>query len=467
MDKKKSIILAFVTGVLVALALNFFLRPSKKAEPELLSDTQLREKLAGELIPLLAEELKQDQYVRLKEDYLNKLRGEFGGRAVLPLPAAPSPAAPTPTAPIPQKALPVPDSAPSRGPKDAPITLMEFSDFHCPFCKRLSPTLDQLVQNYPGKVRRVFRHYPLPMHPGADRTHMASACANEQGKFWEYYDGIFALPGAPQEADLQTIAQNVGLDTKRFQECLTSNKYQNLVQQEVAEGSQKGVQGTPTVFVNDQMVPGAYPYEHFSNLIEGILDPSKAVAAPPAPAPAAPPAPAQPVKFDDLEGRPSLGPKNAPVTVVEFSDFHCPFCKRVTPTVEQLMNSYEGKIRRVWRHYPLSMHRGADRTHEASECAHEQGKFWQYHDKIFETLGSARDDNALTQIAVETGLNKDKFEKCLTSGKYKELIQKEIAAGSQSGVQGTPAFFINGKPLSGAQPYENFDQLVKSELGQT
>jgi protein-disulfide isomerase len=465
MDKKKPIVLAFIAGVLVVLALNFFLRSSKKAAPELLSDTQLREKLAGELIPLLAEELKQDQYARLKEDYLNKLRGEFGGGVVLPSPAAPSPAVPAPSAPAPAKSIP--GSAPSRGAENAPITIMEFSDFHCPFCKRLSPVLEQLVQNYPGKVRRVFRHYPLPMHPGADRTHMASACAQEQGKFWEYYNGIFALPAAPQEGDLQTIAKNVGLDTKKFQDCLASNKYQSLVQQEVAEGSQKGVQGTPTVFVNDQVVPGAYPYEHFANLIEGILDPSKAVAAPTPPVPAAPPAPAEPVKFEDLEGRPALGPKDAPVTVVEFSDFHCPFCKRVTPTIEQLMKSYEGKIRRVWRHYPLSFHRGADRTHEASECAHEQGKFWQYHDKIFETQGGARDDAALTVLAEQAGLNKGKFENCLSSGKYKELIQKEIASGSQAGVRGTPAFFVNGKIISGAQPYENFDQAVKAELSKS
>lgn len=436
--------------------------------------------------PVIANQLRAGEYARVKAEYLEKLGKKYNAQvflkkpeffvegAALPTLHAPNVGLPQPAEPLPPPpadlpppggAPSVPDSAPSQGPGGAPITLTEFSDFHCPFCKKVNATLGELYKNYPGKIRWVFRHYPLSFHAGSDRTHEASACAHEQGKFWEFHDALFQLPGTPQETDLQDIAKTVGLDLAKFQECFESRRLQKLVQQDVEEANQKGVQGTPTVFVNDQVIGGAYPYEHFVKVVEGILNPGKAPAAPsgPAPLPAAPAPPAV-VQFDDLEGKPSLGSPKAPVTLVEFSDFQCPFCKRVGPTLKQLMKNYPGKVRRVWRHYPLSFHIGSDRIHEASQCAQEQGKFWEYHDKIFETQGSPRDDATLTGLAKQLSLNQKKFEKCLASRKYKEFIQKEIARGNQVGVQGTPAVFVNGKLVSGAQPYENFDQIVKQEL---
>ena len=258
------------------------------------------------------------------------------------------------------------------------------------------------------------------------------------------------------------MADQIGLDHSRFDECLKSGKYRDAISADAKEGQSKGVQGTPTIFLNDQTIGGAYPFDHFVNIIDGILS-----GKPPTPQPAvAPPAPAV-VQFNDLEGRPSSGPADAPITLVEFSDFFCPFCKRVAPTLNDLQKNYSGKIRRVWRHYPLPFHTGSDRAHQASECANEQGKFWPYHDKLFEKQGSFSDDASLIRLAKEVGLNQKKFEKCLQSGKYKDLIQKEIAKGSEVGVQGTPAVFVNGKPISGAQPYENFDRIVKEELAKS
>jgi len=355
------------------------------------------------------------------------------------------------------------EARPSQGPKNAPVTVVEFSDFHCPFCKKVTPAIEQLMKTYEGKIRRVWRHFPLPFHTGADRTHEASECAFEQGKFWEYHDKLFeTIGGDRSDAALTDLAKQSGLNTKKFEQCLTSGKYKDLIQKEMAAGSQAGVDGTPSFFINGQMVAGAYPYEHFQGMVENALTPGG--AKPVAAAKPSRPAPPAVVSFDDLDGKPAVGPKNAKVTLVEFSDFHCPFCARVSPTIEQLMKNYDGKIRRVWRHFPLSMHRGADRTHEASQCAFEQGKFWEYHDKLFQTLGGPRDDESLAQLAKQVGLNDGKFKKCLSSGKYKDLIQKEIARGSQAGVRGTPAFFVNGKLVSGAQPYANFDRLVQVEL---
>jgi len=360
--------------------------------------------------------------------------------------------------------------APSRGPAGAAVTVTEYADFHCSFCKKAASTIHQLLQKYPGKVRHVFRHFVLTPTPGTGSflTHEASVCAQEQGKFWEFHDKVFAADPAPQPADLDRIAAEIGLDTSRFQECLKSGKHRSFLQEETKAGGQKGVQGTPTFYVNEKQVAGAYPLDYFTQLVESILNPGKAAppGEPAAQKPSEPstPPPAKKVEFTDLKGRPSVGPENASVTLVEFSDFHCPFCQKVSPTVEQLMKNYEGKIRRVWRHYPLAMHTGAGRTHEASECAHDQGKFWPYHDKLFATIGQPRDDESLIQIAEEADLNKKKFKKCLESGKYRDLVQKEISAGSAAGVSGTPAVFVNGRLVAGAYPYEYFDNLVKDEL---
>lgn len=182
-------------------------------------------------------------------------------------------------------------------------------------------------------------------------------------------------------------------------------------------------------------------------------------------APNVPPAaPSAPVNFQDLKGKASQGPENAPVTLVEFSDFECPFCRKVAPTIEEIMKKYSGKVRRVWRHYPLAMHAGAARTHEASLCAREQGKFWEFHDQIFSEPQPPQGDQALKDIAQKIRLDQKKFENCLQTGRYKPEIESDIAAGTKAGVRGTPALFINGKLFSGAQPLEVFSQAIESEL---
>ncbi len=426
---------------------------------------------------LIFKQLRSTEYVRIKDEYLSQLKKKYNAQVLLKKPAsyveglaippqaagvAAKPAqAQAPSAPL--KTPFLTKSLPRRGPQDAPITMVEFVDFHCPFCKRVAPTLEEVFKKYPGQMQWVFRHFPLSKTPGSGSylTHEAAACADEQGKFWEYYEAIFTLPKAPEELDLSAIAQKVGLNGTRFQECLKNGKQRKQIEEDLAEGARLGVQGTPTVFINDQSVNGAYPLEHFVEVVESALHPEKAKALAAEPEK---PKPTVAVQFKDLEDKPSLGPSDAPVTLVEFSDFYCPFCKRVTPTIEELVKNYPGKVRRVWRHYPLPFHTGSDRVHQASECAHEQGKFWAYHDELFKKQGTPFDDAALIKLAKDLSLNKKKFEKCLKSDRYKELVQKEIARGNEVGVQGTPAVFVNGKLVSGAQPYENFDSIVKGEL---
>ena len=165
-----------------------------------------------------------------------------------------------------------------------------------------------------------------------------------------------------------------------------------------------------------------------------------------------------------VEGAPSKGSAKAPVTIVEFSDFHCPFCRRVIPTLAQLESKYGEKIKLVFRDFPIeSLHPGASKAHEAARCANEQGKFWAYHDKLF--AGPAKSSPEIFKgFAKDVGLEVTGFETCFDSGKYQAAVKKDIEEGKRVGVTGTPAFFVNGRLLSGAQSFETFARLIDDEL---
>jgi protein-disulfide isomerase len=160
---------------------------------------------------------------------------------------------------------------------------------------------------------------------------------------------------------------------------------------------------------------------------------------------------------------PSRGPSSAPVEIVEFSDFQCPFCLRAHPTVDQVLKAYSDRVRFVYRHYPLPGHPNARPAAEAAECAAEQGKFWPYHDKLFATQ-SRLSDADLKQDAAELGMDASKFNACVDSHKYAAKVDADLRAGQDAGVDGTPAFFINGRLVSGAQPYDVFKKVIDEEL---
>lgn len=154
------------------------------------------------------------------------------------------------------------------------------------------------------------------------------------------------------------------------------------------------------------------------------------------------------------------GDFNAPITLVEFSDFECPFCERHYPTLNKILSENKGKVRLVYKHFPLGFHPNAQKAAEASECAAEQGKFWEYHDKLFENQPSGYSLEKFKQWAKDLGLNANKFNDCLDSGKYASKVQIDYQEGVQKGVNGTPATFINGQLVSGALPYETFKKII-------
>ncbi|HVP66300.1 MAG TPA: thioredoxin domain-containing protein [Anaeromyxobacteraceae bacterium] len=162
---------------------------------------------------------------------------------------------------------------------------------------------------------------------------------------------------------------------------------------------------------------------------------------------------------------PARGPDKAPIVIVEFSDFECPYCGRAEQTVAEVFRAYPDKVRLVYRDFPLPMHPNAPKAAEAAHCAGDQGKYWEMHSKLFANQ-RALEAPELKAYAKELKLDQAKFDKCLDSGEKAKLVEENHKAGSDLGVTGTPAFFVNGMLVNGAQPFEAFKELIDAELAQ-
>ena len=379
-------------------------------------------------------------------------------------------------------------SGPVRGAKDAPVTIVMWSDFQCPFCGRVEPTLTKVLDDYKGKVRIAWRDLPLPFHQNAMPAATAARAAGEQGKFWEMHDKLFANQANLDRPSLDKYAQELGLNMTKFKAAMDSDKYKKEITADSEAGGKIGARGTPAFFVNGKFLSGAQPYESFKAKIDQELKtadeliskgtpktkvyealmksaktelPKAPVAA--AGAPEAGPEADKTIFKVEAGNAPAKGPKDAPLQVIVFSDFQCPFCKRVEPTLTQMEKEYQGKVRMVWKNYPLPFHQNAMPAAEAAMAADAQGKFWAMHDKLFEN-NTALERPSLEKYAQDLGLNMAKFKADLDSGKYKSTIEAQSKEGSTVGVTGTPAVFINGRKISGAYPFDTFKKIADEEL---
>ncbi len=171
----------------------------------------------------------------------------------------------------PRVTVEIPAGAPSTGPETAKVTIVEFTDYQCPYCHRAQSVIDEVLQRYSGQVRFVHLDYPLEGHAEAVPAARAARCAAEQGKFWEYHRSLMARPGTLDPADLQGRASMLQLDQRRFTTCLASDKYDAAIEGELRHGMDLGVTGTPAYFVNGRMLSGARPFESFAELIDEEL----------------------------------------------------------------------------------------------------------------------------------------------------------------------------------------------------
>ena len=311
---------------------------------------------------------------------------------------------------------------------------------------------------------------------------IAAEAAREQGKFWEMHDKLFANQQALDRPNLEKYAQELGLDMGKFKSALDKEKGKERIKRDMDDAAKFGARGTPNFFINGRNFRGAQPLEAFKSVIDEEIKKADAKIAAGTPraklyaaltqegldkAAAPPPPPGQPddkTRFRaDVKGAPIKGAKDALVTIVQFSDYQCPFCSRVEPTMDKIMEEYKGKVRVAWRDLPLPFHPNAVPAAIAARAAGDQGKFWEMHKKIFADQAHL-DRETFEKHAQELGLNMGKFKAALDAQKGKEAIEADAAAGGKIGARGTPAFFINGKFLSGAQPFESFKAKIDEEL---
>jgi protein-disulfide isomerase len=424
-------------------------------------------------------DLSQQKYGLAKEEYLKALYAKHGVNFVLKPPASYDGQEPPARMParFPAYAPAASSLSPSRGPENAPILVEVYSDFHCPFSKRFAGTFNELEKENPGKLRIVFHHFPLPIHPEAGLAHEASLCAQDQGKFWEFHDKLMAS-SEPQGRDaLSAWAAEYGMDQAAFGQCLDSGKYRPLIQREIASAQALGVRSTPTSFFNGRKFEGAFPLEMMKPIVAWYLKPEGRYPGPSQqdgqgqgeapPQPSGPQIdPSKHYEFPDewLKKGPSRGPDNAPVTIVEFVDYNCPFCQRGATTLDEVVASYPGKIRVIAKNLPLPMHPNAAKTAEAALCAGEQGKFWEFRSAIFGEFWGKQSIEDMKAIAKKIRLDEAKFLACFDQSRMKAAVDEDVQVIGGMGMTGTPTFFVNGTPLIGAQPAENFKKLIEEKL---
>lgn len=327
----------------------------------------------------------------------------------------------------------------------------------------------------------MFKHFPLSFHKNAPLAHEASLAAGAQGKFWEYHDVLFANMQKLKRKDLESYAQQLKLDMKKFNEALDKKVYTKEVDKDLATGNRIGVQGTPTTYVNGRKLDigkGQKPEDALESLVKDELERVKDLEA-------------KGLKGDklyyELAGKPegaggddskkdkeqkeykyiavgdspTKGDDDAKVTLIEFSDFTCGFCSGAAKTMNQIAKAYKGKVRVVFKNYPLSQ--GNFDIAQAALAAHQQGKFWEYHDILFNNQKNV-DRESLLNYAKQLDLDIELFKQTMEAPSTKGHVEADAKQGRELKLQGTPSFFLNNRPLGPMQGFEAFMKEINKEL---
>lgn len=380
------------------------------------------------------------------------------------------------------------DGYPFRGNPDAPVVMEEFSDYECPFCSRfVLQTLPTIEQNQieRGEVLLVFYDFPLTtIHPHAMTAHNAAHCAGDQGAaaYWNMHDLLFENLNEWSNNRVETVligfAESLELDMDAFTACLEDETHVDRIEANIDLGFSRGVSSTPSFFINEEPLIGAHPLDIFNQVISNALSGQPIVEAQPTAVPGAPVPTPTPADIDLTLQAASLGDPNAPVQIIEFSDYQCPYCQRhslqTLPTlITEMVET--GQVHYIYMDFPLdSIHPEARGAAAAARCASDQDAYWEMHDALFTSVESwagqgAAAANVYASLAADLGLDIDAFTACVESGKYDTAVDASYQEAIANGVQSTPSFFINGYPMSGAQPIDVFYQVIElaqqNELG--
>jgi protein-disulfide isomerase len=391
--------------------------------------------------------------------------------------------------------VPVTKKDPTWGKATAPVTVVTISDFQCPFCSRVEPTLKQIRDTYgPDKVRMVWKNEPLPFHnrarPAADAAMTVFGLGGDEA-FWKFHDTAFQNQQNLTDENFEKWAQEAGVDVAKYKAALASKKYTAKIDEDMALAQKIGANGTPAFRINGVTVSGAQPFDNFKKVIDQQLEEGqKALKTGTKPADlyttlskkfyAAPEkAPDQAAKKDAPEEDdktiwkapvdakdPIEGPADALVTIIEYSDFQCPFCKRVEATMKQVHDAYKTDVRVVWKDNPLPFHNRAKPAATLARTAYDMKGdkgFWAAHDALFDGQ-SDLEDTGLEKVSNAIGIPWATVKANIASDKYKDQLASTTDQAAELNARGTPHFFINGRRLSGAQPFDNFKKIIDEEV---
>jgi protein-disulfide isomerase len=375
-------------------------------------------------------------------------------------------------------------TSPTRGPATALVTIVEFGDFQCPFCKRVQPTLERVRNEYGDKVRFVWKDEPLSFHPRAlPAAEVARSARAQKGDaaFWTAHDKLFDSQPKLDDADLESVARASGLDASKVMAAIKNKAFQKGIDDDSGLADDIQAAGTPHFFINGHRLVGAQPFEKFKAAIDAEIVKAEGLVRSGVAKAAlyetiikdgkSAPEPEKKTVAAAAGSSPFRGAASAKVVIQEFSDFQCPFCSRVEPTIDELLKAYPGKVKVVWRNLPLPMHPDAPLAAEAAREAYVQ-KGNDGFSKMRELLFKGQKDHdglkrsALEGYAQAVGLDLKKFGKALDDNTHKATIDADKQAANDAGISGTPAFTVGPYYLSGAQPLAKFKKLVERVLSE-
>jgi protein-disulfide isomerase len=389
-------------------------------------------------------------------------------------------------------AVPVTSADPSWGNADAPVTLVMWSDFECPFCSRVGETLAALKRAYgPAQLRLVWKNYPLSFHaharPAAEAA-MAVFALGGADAFWKFHDLAFADQQHLSLANYVAWAAAAGVDPGGVEAAVKTGQQKSKIDADVALANRLAVRGTPAFRINGVALVGAQPEGSFRAIIDAQLAAAKALVAGGTAAAAVYPtlcaqnvSPTEVVPTPEPQAGgidtkvwsvqvdrddPVRGPGDALVTLVLWSDFECPFCRRLAGTLAELGKRYESDLRIVWKDYPLPFHpQAVPAAVLARLAAAKRGAegFWEAHDAILASDG-ALDEAALRSVAVRLRLPWSEVQAALADHRFQAIFERSQSLAKQLAVRGTPCSFINGRRLEGALPAEAFAGVIEAEL---
>ncbi len=375
--------------------------------------------------------------------------------------------------------VPVLRDDPMRGPADALVTIVEFSDFECPFCKRVKPTLERILKAHPNDVRLVWKDNPLPFHHRAKPAAILARFAFEKGGstlFWQVHDVLFDDQHRLEDADLRRIAEANGIAWNPIERAIKDGRAPKI-DQNADLALDVNARGAPIFFINGKRLVGAQPIEKFEERIADALARAQALVARGVPRAkvyetilreAKPPESDKPKGIPPPDAAtPIRGDRSAPVVLQVFMNFGDPHSKRLLPTLEALEREFSGQLQIAFRHMPLPSHQHSELAAEAAQEVFAQkgtAVFWQFHDQLFAVQEQGIGRDTLEAIAERTGVDMERFRKALDTGKHRSKVDADAALGKAAGITATPVSSINGRLLFGAQSAQAFRKLIKQAL---